>query len=99
VVSLFIVHQIVKNTLAHCGYELMPAAADGRPLLDWLTTTTHHDLHHAESDSNFGLYFTWWDRWMGTENPHYRAAFARAATRRTTATRVPAALAEVKPGL
>ena len=25
---------------------------------------------------NFGLYFTWWDRWMGTENPNYHARFA-----------------------
>jgi sterol desaturase/sphingolipid hydroxylase (fatty acid hydroxylase superfamily) len=79
VIPLFIIHQIVRNTLAHCGYELMPATAAGRPLIDWLTTTTHHDLHHAQPDSNFGLYFTWWDRWMKTENPDCRAAFARAA--------------------
>lgn len=78
VVALFIVHQIARNTLAHAGYELMPATADGRPIFGWLTTTTHHDLHHAEPGWNFGLYFTWWDRWMGTENPAYRDAFARA---------------------
>ena len=24
-------HQIVRNTFQHCGYELMPARADGRP--------------------------------------------------------------------
>jgi sterol desaturase/sphingolipid hydroxylase (fatty acid hydroxylase superfamily) len=99
VVSLFILHQIVRNTFAHCGYELMPMTANGRPLIDWLTTTTHHDLHHAQSASNFGLYFTWWDRWMGTENPDYRAAFARAASRRTAAAHVPAALAEAKRSL
>jgi sterol desaturase/sphingolipid hydroxylase (fatty acid hydroxylase superfamily) len=78
-IAVFVVHQIARNTLAHCGYELMPARADGRPFLDFLTTTTHHDLHHAEAGSNFGLYFTWWDRWMGTENPDYLAAYARAA--------------------
>ena len=78
VISLFILHQIARNTLAHCGYELMPATADGRPVFDWMTTTTHHDLHHAQANSNFGLYFTWWDRWMGTENPNYHAAFAQA---------------------
>ena len=78
VVALFIVHQIARNTLAHAGYELMPATTDGRPMFGWLTTTTHHDLHHAEPGSNFGLYFTWWDRWMGTENPDYADAFARA---------------------
>lgn len=81
VIALFIVHQIVRNTLAHCGYELMPARSDGRPWFDFLTTTTHHDLHHAEPGWNFGLYFTWWDRWMGTENPNYYAAFAQAVRR------------------
>jgi sterol desaturase/sphingolipid hydroxylase (fatty acid hydroxylase superfamily) len=81
VVSLFIVHQVFRNTLLHCGYELMPATSDGRPLLDWLTTTTHHDLHHADARSNFGLYFTWWDRWMGTESARYQAAFAEATAR------------------
>jgi sterol desaturase/sphingolipid hydroxylase (fatty acid hydroxylase superfamily) len=88
VIPLFVGHQIVRNTLAHCGYELMPARADGRPLFDWLTTTTHHDLHHANAGSNFGLYFTWWDRWMGTENPAYHETFARAARPRLAATRL-----------
>ena len=81
VIPLFILHQIFRNTLLHSGYELMPARADGRPLLDWLTTTTHHDLHHASAGSNFGLYFTWWDRLMRTENPDYHAAYARAVRR------------------
>jgi sterol desaturase/sphingolipid hydroxylase (fatty acid hydroxylase superfamily) len=83
VIPFFVVHQIVRNTLAHSGYELMPATAHRRPMFDWLTTTTHHDLHHAEAGSNFGLYFTWWDRWMGTENPQYHAAFARAVSAHT----------------
>jgi sterol desaturase/sphingolipid hydroxylase (fatty acid hydroxylase superfamily) len=81
VLAPFIVHQLVRNTLAHAGYELMPATADGRPKFDVFTTATHHDLHHQQAGSNFGLYFTWWDRWMGTENPDYHAAFARAVRR------------------
>ncbi len=48
-VGLFVLHQIVRNTLGHSGYEIMPARADGRPLFDWLTTTTHHDLHHTQA--------------------------------------------------
>jgi sterol desaturase/sphingolipid hydroxylase (fatty acid hydroxylase superfamily) len=79
VVGLFMLHQIVRNTLGHCGYELMPARADGRPLFDFLTTTTHHDLHHAQAGWNYGLYFTWWDRLMGTEHPEYRTRFAAIA--------------------
>jgi sterol desaturase/sphingolipid hydroxylase (fatty acid hydroxylase superfamily) len=81
VVPLFVLHQIFRNTLLHCGFELMPARRDGRPLLDWMTTTTHHDLHHAHAGYNYGLYFTWWDRWMGTEHPDYHAQYARAAWR------------------
>ncbi|MDB5704262.1 MAG: sterol desaturase, partial [Sphingomonas bacterium] len=52
------------------------------PLTGWLTTTTHHDLHHSEGRHNFGLYFTWWDRWMGTEHPKYHARFENIAGRR-----------------
>jgi sterol desaturase/sphingolipid hydroxylase (fatty acid hydroxylase superfamily) len=78
VIGLFMLHQIVRNTLGHAGYELMPTRGDGRPLFDWLTTTTHHDLHHAQAGWNYGLYFTWWDRLMGTEHPEYHARFAAA---------------------
>jgi sterol desaturase/sphingolipid hydroxylase (fatty acid hydroxylase superfamily) len=76
VVGVFMLHQIVRNTLGHAGYELYPARRDGRPLLDFMTTTTHHDLHHAQAGWNYGLYFTWWDRMMGTEHPEYHARFA-----------------------
>lgn len=82
VVGLFVLHQIVRNTMGHSGYELFPAGRDGKPMFDWLTTVTHHDLHHAEARRNFGLYFTWWDRWMGTEHPQYHARFARAVQKR-----------------
>ncbi len=84
VVDLFALHQIVRNTLLHCGIEVMPARRNGRPLFDWLTTTTHHDLHHARAGWNFGLYFTWWDRWMGTEHPEYHRHFAAAVGRTPT---------------
>ncbi len=88
VTGLFMLHQIVRNTLGHSGYELMPARADGRPMFDFLTSTTHHDLHHAQAGWNYGLYFTWWDRLMGTEHPEYHARFA-AAVRKPPRARVP----------
>ena len=71
-------HMMLRNAIGHCGYEVFPARADGRPRFDWLTTVTHHDLHHSESRWNFGLYFTWWDRWMRTEHPDYHARFKAA---------------------
>jgi len=75
----FLFHMMLRNALGHCGYEVFPARADGRPLLGWMTTVTHHDLHHADGRYNMGLYFTWWDRIMGTEHPRYHQEFARVA--------------------
>ena len=49
VIGLFVLHQIVRNTIGHSGYELFPARRDGRPLIPFLTTVTHHDLHHAQA--------------------------------------------------
>ena len=57
------------------------ARADGKPWLDWLTTTTHHDLHHAQAGWNYAPWFTWWARWMGTEHPEYHARYAAIARR------------------
>lgn len=74
-------YQIVTNTLLHSGYELMPARRDGKPMLDFIVTTTHHDLHHAQAGWNYAAWFTWWDRWMGTEHPEYLQRYARAAWR------------------
>jgi sterol desaturase/sphingolipid hydroxylase (fatty acid hydroxylase superfamily) len=81
VIPLFMFHQIFRNTLLHSGYELTPARADGRPWFGWLTTTTHHDLHHAQAGYNFAPWFTWWDRWLGTEHPEYLARYAEVARR------------------
>ncbi|WP_428522267.1 sterol desaturase family protein [Roseibium sp.] len=77
---LFSIHMIVRNTIGHCGVELFPSAKSGRPFFDWLTTVTHHDLHHASPNWNFGLYFTFWDRLMGTEHPDYLKHFAATRT-------------------
>lgn len=76
---IFTVHMMIRNAIGHCGYELFPARANGRPLFDWMTSVTHHDLHHADARWNYGLYFTWWDRWCGSEHPDYQNRFAAAA--------------------
>jgi len=60
VIFVFLLHMIVRNVLGHAGVELVPrtwlAGWWGR----WLTTTLHHDMHHAHGRHNYGLYFTWW---------------------------------------
>ena len=78
-VFLFLAHMIFRNVIGHAGVEFMPAGWTNTKWLDWMTTTTHHDLHHSSGNHNFGLYFTWWDRWMNTEHPQYKARFNAVA--------------------
>lgn len=78
---VFVAHMILRNALGHSGIEVFPAGPNGKPLFGWLTTVTHHDLHHSHGRWNMGLYFTWWDRWMGTEHPDYLEQFAAVAPR------------------
>ncbi len=74
-VLLFVTHMIVRNVIGHAGVELFPGWWLEAPVLRRITTTTHHDLHHSHGGYNFGLYFTWWDRWMKTEHPEYARRF------------------------
>ena len=77
-VFLFLWHMIIRNVMAHAGSELFPAGWVDNPLTSWISTTTHHDLHHS-SGHNYGFYFTFWDRWMGTEHPRYAEEFRKNA--------------------
>ncbi len=69
--SVVLLVMIFKNATSHSGYELYPRRWARLPVLGWLTTVTHHDMHHERGSGNFGFYFTWWDRAMGTEHPNY----------------------------
>jgi Delta7-sterol 5-desaturase len=60
---------MIRNTLGHTGVELFAHAGERSKWLGWLVTNTDHDLHHVAYHYNFGFYFTWWDRLMGTEHP------------------------------
>lgn len=78
VVFAFLGIMILRNTMGHAGLELHPRGWASHPLLKWISTTTHHDMHHAVSfNHNYGYYFTWWDKLMGTEHPDYIKTFDR----------------------
>lgn len=98
----FVTWQIVRNVVGHAGVELYPVAGKPSRLFGWWNTTTHHDLHHQHGRSNYGLYFSWWDRLMGTEHPDYQAevaAFAICPLRRKKPARAGAAVLLLAIGL
>ena len=76
VVQVFVIFALTRNVLGHTGVEILPRWTVDNIVLDQFTTTTHHDLHHSgHFKHNFGLYFTWWDRIMGTEHAQYKDTF------------------------
>lgn len=73
---------IVRNVMGHAGIEMMPRGFADHWFWGLFATTTHHDLHHNGSfNHNFGLYFTVWDRLLGTEHPRYREIFREVTGR------------------
>jgi sterol desaturase/sphingolipid hydroxylase (fatty acid hydroxylase superfamily) len=58
---VFISFLTVYNVLIHLGFTV-----PGLKRLQFTNTPEAHDLHHQGSSSNYGLYFTFWDRIMGT---------------------------------
>jgi len=71
----------VYNVYGHLGWELYPLNAPHHPILKWLNTSVSHNQHHQFAHSNYGLYFTWWDRWFGTLHPDYATQFDEVARR------------------
>jgi lathosterol oxidase len=91
VLFLFWLHQIVRNTVGHAAVETMPGGFARHAFWGQFITTTHHHLHHETARGNYGLWFTWWDRWGGTERPDYLARFD-TVTSRPRPGRAPAAI-------
>ena len=63
---LFFVISLLYNVYGHLGYELYPASFSKHWLGRWLNTSVSHNLHHHYFKGNYGLYFLFWDRMMGT---------------------------------
>jgi Delta7-sterol 5-desaturase len=83
--SLFLVWQILFNVLGHTGYEYNHRTFATSPIRYLINTPTNHIMHHQRVSGNFGLYFNWWDRLMGTNHPDYDERL-RDLTNRTRST-------------
>jgi sterol desaturase/sphingolipid hydroxylase (fatty acid hydroxylase superfamily) len=58
----------MANLAGHLGYEVFSEKIQDSWWGRWITTPTHHNIHHQVSKSNFGLYFNGWDLWFKTLN-------------------------------
>jgi len=57
---------IAYNAYGHCGREFYPRHVGQSRWGRWLNTSSLHAHHHRHGRGNYGLYFTLWDRLMGT---------------------------------
>ena len=65
----------VINVYGHLGFELYPRGWPQHPLGRWINTSVAHNTHHDKARHNYGFYFLFWDRWMGTLDPSYEARY------------------------
>lgn len=63
---LFTFLVLVLNVIGHIGFEFIPRKLRNSLPGKYLTSSTHHNLHHQKSNKNFGYYFTFWDKLMKT---------------------------------
>jgi Delta7-sterol 5-desaturase len=75
-------YAMLMNIWWHLGYEFFPAGWASHPILGWINTSTHHNMHHAKFDGNYSLYFNFWDRIMGTNFPDYAEHYEEVVSRR-----------------
>ena len=69
VVLILLTLMTISATINHLDIEIYPKGFESHWLGKWLVGATHHSLHHSKFLFNYGLYFTFWDKWMDTESP------------------------------
>jgi Delta7-sterol 5-desaturase len=79
---IFFFLMIVYNVYGHLGYELYPNGFNRTWVGKWVNTSTSHNQHHQFFKGNYGLYFTFWDRVMGTLRSDYDRRFDEITRKR-----------------
>lgn len=67
-IFIFLIYSIVTNVYGHLGIDLN-SEAHREGWMRFFTSPRSHSRHHQKFRGNYGLYFTYWDRWMDTEIP------------------------------
>jgi len=74
-VGVFLLFMMIYNVYGHLGYELYPKGFNEHPIGRWMNTSVNHNQHHKFFTGNYGLYFLFWDKFMGTLRKDYDESF------------------------
>ncbi len=76
-IGSFFLFQIIYNVYAHLGFELYPKNFHKTWIGKYINTSVAHNLHHDKFHGNYGLYFLFWDRCMGTLREDYDTIYEK----------------------
>jgi Delta7-sterol 5-desaturase len=71
----------ISATINHLNIEIYPKWMATTGIGKWVIGATHHGHHHKYFNKNFGLYFTFFDRWLGTESEDFDEEFSQLTGR------------------
>lgn len=57
--------------LNHLGLDRLPLTFPHHWLGKWFIGPAHHAIHHLKYTQHYGLYFTFWDKLLGTQDPEF----------------------------
>jgi sterol desaturase/sphingolipid hydroxylase (fatty acid hydroxylase superfamily) len=80
-IIIFFLLSIMYNIYGHLGWELYPKGFSKSVIGKWINTSVNHNQHHKYFKGNYGLYFLFWDRIMGTIRADYDEAFEEVKSR------------------
>jgi Delta7-sterol 5-desaturase len=81
-IFIFFFLMIVYNVYGHLGYELYSKGFNSHWFGKWINTSVSHNQHHQYFKGNYGLYFTFWDRIMGTIRDDYDQRFEEITSKK-----------------
>jgi sterol desaturase/sphingolipid hydroxylase (fatty acid hydroxylase superfamily) len=82
VLMALLITMTIWSVWNHLGFELFSSAFSQHWLSRWLIGPTHHAIHHRKYHRHYGLYFTVWDRLLGTHDPAYDRDFSNVLNRK-----------------
>lgn len=78
---LYLLFHTLYNIYGHLGFEIYPKGFHKTWIGRWINTSVAHNLHHSKFTGNYGLYFLFWDRLLGTLREDYDTAYEKVTSK------------------
>ena len=66
-VFFLLIFMTLCSVVNHAGWEMFPKSFTDGIFGKIFISACHHNVHHKDYNANYGLYFRFWDDWMGTD--------------------------------